>query len=92
MITAESEHSVIEKADGSLRLLVENGGVVSDGKGVNVPNKQLTVPTLSQRDLKIIDFAKEHEVEFLALSFTRNAKDVANLKSAAEGLQGGSDC
>ena len=80
--------SVTEKSDGTLRLLVEEGGVISDGKGVNVPNKQLTVPTLSSRDLKIIEFVKEHEVEILALSFTRNAKDVANLKSAAEGFKG----
>ena len=80
--------SVVEKAEGSLHLLVENGGVVSNGKGVNILNKQLTVPTLSQRDLKIIDFAKELEVEFLALSFTRNAKDIANLKSAAENFKG----
>jgi pyruvate kinase len=80
--------SVVEKADGSLHLLVENGGVVSNGKGVNILNKQLTVSTLSQRDLKIIDFAKELEVEFLALSFTRNAKDIANLKSAAESFKG----
>jgi len=79
--------SVTGKTDGSLRLLVENDGVIDDGKGINVPNKQLTVPTLSSRDLKIIDFAKEQEVEFLALSFTRNAKDVANLKSAAEGFK-----
>jgi pyruvate kinase len=79
---------VAEKADGTLRLMVKNGGVISDGKGVNVPNKQLTVPTLSARDMKIIEFAKEYEVEFLALSFTRSAKDIANLRSAAEGFNG----
>jgi len=79
---------VTEKADGTLRLLVKNGGVIADGKGVNVPNKQLQVPTLSPRDMKIIEFAKEHEVEILALSFTRNAKDIANLRSAAEGFKG----
>ena len=42
---------VVEKTDESLRLLVMNGGVIDDGKGVNVPNKQLSVPTLSPRDL-----------------------------------------
>ena len=57
---------IVEKSNGSLQLLVESDGVVSNGKGVNVPNKQLTVPTLSLRDLKIIDFAKDHEIEFLA--------------------------
>ena len=79
---------ITEKADGSLRLLVENGGVISDGKGVNIPNKQLSVPTLSQKDIKLIEFAKKQDVEVLALSFTRNAKDVANLRSAAEGFEG----
>ncbi len=79
---------VTEKADGSLRLLAENNGVVSDGKGINIPNKQLMVPTLSQRDYRIIEFAQEHEVEFLALSFTRNAKDITKLRSTAEKFAG----
>jgi pyruvate kinase len=79
---------VTEKSDGTLRLLVKNGGELADGKGVNVPNKQLTVPTLSARDMKIIEFAKEYEVEFLALSFTRDVKDISNLRSAAEGFEG----
>jgi len=79
---------VAEKADGTLRLLVKNGGVIANGKGVNVPNKQLPVPTLSARDRKIIEFAKEVNIEILALSFTRSAKDIANLRSAAEGFKG----
>jgi pyruvate kinase len=79
---------VTEKGEGTLRLLVKSGGVIADGKGVNVPNKQLPLPTLSARDMKLIDFAKECEVEVLALSFTRNAEDVANLRSAADGFEG----
>ena len=79
---------VVQKTDELLRLLVMNGGVIGDGKGVNVPNKQLSVPTLSPRDLKIIEFAKENEIEYFALSFTRSAKDIANLRSAAERFKG----
>jgi len=79
---------VTEKGEGTLRLLVKNGGVIADGKGVNIPNKQLPLPTLSARDRKLIDFAIEHEVEVLALSFTRTANDVANLRSAADGFKG----
>jgi pyruvate kinase len=79
---------VTETVEGTLRLLVKNGGMIADGRGVNVPNKQLKVPTLSARDRKLIDFAKECDVEVLALSFTRNAKDVANLRSAADGFKG----
>jgi len=80
--------SVTEKSEGSLSLLVEQGGVLANGKGVNIPNKQLLVPTLSERDLKIIEFSKEYEIEYLALSFTRNEEDVAILRSAAEGFNG----
>lgn len=79
---------VTEKEEGILRLLVKNGGVIANGKGINIPNKRLKVPTLSAWDRKLIDFAKEYQVEILALSFTRNAKDVANLRSAADGFKG----
>jgi pyruvate kinase len=79
---------VLEKTAESLRLLALNGGVIDDGKGINVPNKQLKVPTLSRRDIEIVEFAKKFEVEYLALSFTRSAEDIQNLKSMAEGFKG----
>ncbi len=79
---------VVEKTSESLSLLAVNGGVIDDGKGVNVPNKRLAVPTVSPWDNKIIEFAEEQEIEYLALSFTRNAKDIANLRSAAENFKG----
>ena len=79
---------VIEKENGILRLSVMNGGEIGDGKGVNIPNKQLSVPTLSKKDLEIIEFAKKYYVEYIALSFTRSVQDVNNLKSKAHGFEG----
>ncbi len=79
---------VIEKIDGVLRLLVMTGGEIADGKGVNIPNKQLSVPSLSKKDLEVIEFAKKHYVEYIALSFTRNAQDLNNLKAKAERFKG----
>ncbi len=76
---------VIEKKDGILSLLVMNNGEIDDGKGVNIPNKKFSIPTLSMRDLEIIEFAKENNLEFIALSFTRNVQDIQNLKSKAKG-------
>ncbi len=67
---------VVEKTNRKLRLLVINGGVVENGNGVNIPNKHLSVPTLSDWDMEVLEFAKKHGVEYVALSFTRNAKDV----------------
>ena len=79
---------VVEKKDRKLRLLTLDSGVIEDGKGVNVPNKHLSVPTFPEKDLEIIRFAKKHDVEYVALSFTRNAEDVKNL-SQTNGFEGG---
>jgi len=79
---------VVEKQEGVMKLLVATSGEIDDGKGVNIPNKKLAVPTLSSKDLEIIDLATENDVEFIALSFTRNAQDVNNLKKKAKGFKG----
>ncbi|MGA2385328.1 MAG: pyruvate kinase [Candidatus Bathyarchaeia archaeon] len=85
---AKIRSHVVEKADGKLRLKVVNGGTIEDGKGVNIPNKHLTVPTLCERDLEILKLCKKLDVEYVALSFTRNAKDVENL-SQTHKFEGG---
>ena len=82
------ETQVVEKTSKKLRLKVISGGEIADGKGVNVPNKQLAVPTLSTKDNELIEFAKKWGVEYIALSFTRNAQDVINVRSEAEGFDG----
>jgi pyruvate kinase len=79
---------VVEKHNESLHLLVINGGEIGDGKGVNIPNKQLSVPSLSKKDLKVVTFAIEYEADFIALSFTRSVQDLLNLKSEADGFEG----
>jgi pyruvate kinase len=73
-------HTIVaEKAEEKLRLLVLTGGSIEDGKGVNLPKRHLAVSTLSEKDLEIVDFAIKHDVEYIALSFTRNACDVEDL-------------
>jgi pyruvate kinase len=70
---------IVEKGSHKLRLHALTAGAIEDGKGVNVPNKHLSVSTLSQKDLEVVRFAKKHDVEYAALSFTRSAKDIAEL-------------
>ena len=79
---AKIESEVSGSEDGRLSLQVRVGGTLENGKGVNCPGRRLDVPTLSERDLTLIDFAKEQEVEVIALSFTRNADDIRNLRKA----------
>jgi pyruvate kinase len=76
---------VAEKSDEKLRLLVLIGGTIEDGKGVNLPNKRLSVSTLTDYDLEIVDFARKSDVEYIALSFTRNACDVEDLAKIYKG-------
>jgi pyruvate kinase len=71
---------VERKRDGKVHLRMLDEGVIQKNKGVNVPGKRLNVPRLSEKDLQAIEYAKEKDVEFLALSFTRDASDVTNLK------------
>jgi pyruvate kinase len=70
---------VVEKHARQLRLLTLNSGVIEDGKGVNIPNKHLSVPTLPKKDQALIEFAEKYDIEYIALSFTRNAEDVKNV-------------
>ena len=79
---------ILEKNNGILRLKTISGGEIADGKGVNIPNKQLSIPTLSKKDKDIIRFAEKSDIEYIALSFTRNAQDIVNLRSEAEGFKG----
>jgi len=79
---------VVELKDRKLRLLTLDSGVIEDGKGINIPNKHLSVPTFPEKDLEIIRFAKKHDVEYVALSFTRNAEDVKTL-SQTNNFEGG---
>ncbi len=80
---------VASKSDRKLNLLFMDDGAIEDGKGVNVPNKPLSVSTFSEKDLDLIKFAAKLDAEYVALSFTRDAKDVENLTAQTKSFEGG---
>lgn len=59
---------------------VINGGKVSNKKGVNVPNVDLSMDYVSPRDYKDIVFAVKEDFDFIAASFVRTAKDIKELR------------
>ncbi len=63
---------------------VKSGGVVSDSKGVNVPNVSLSMPYMSQKDIDDIVFGIKEDVDFIAASFVRTADDVLQIRSLLE--------
>ena len=60
--------------------IVENGGVVSNNKGVNVPNVALSMPYVSERDKADIIFGIEQGFDFIAASFVRTAEDILQIR------------
>ena len=69
---------------------VKNGGVISNKKGVNVPNVSLSMPYMSEKDISDILFGIEQDVDFIAASFVRTANDVLEVRHLLE-KNGGSD-
>lgn len=59
---------------------VLNDGVISDKKGVNVPNVDLTMPFISEKDYGDICFAVDNDYDFIAASFVRTAEDVMEIR------------
>jgi pyruvate kinase len=59
---------------------VESGGVISSGKGVNLPGAVLPIPALTGKDLVDLEFALAHGVDYVALSFVQSAEDVLELR------------
>ncbi len=63
---------------------VNNGGVISNKKGVNIPNVSLSMPYMSQKDKDDIIFGIENGFDFIAASFVRCADDVTEVKKIIE--------
>ncbi len=59
---------------------VLNGGKISNKKGVNVPNVDLSMPFMSEKDKSDLLFGIEHDFDFIAASFTRTADDINEMR------------
>ena len=66
--------------DNEVVAKVVHGGTLSSKKGVNLPNTQISLPCLTKKDLADLQFALEHGVEWIGLSFVRRASDIQELK------------
>jgi pyruvate kinase len=59
---------------------VEVGGLISSGKGVNLPGTYLPIPSLTEKDESDLEFALGIGADYIALSFVRTAADVEHLR------------
>ncbi len=65
---------------GDIVCRVENAGMVSDHKNINVPGAHLTMPFLSKQDIDDIRFGLKNHVDFIAASFTSCAGDILEIR------------
>jgi pyruvate kinase len=78
--------------DGKLKLFVEKvegdevyttvlrGGTIRGRRGVNIPDADLSIPTITKKDKEDLLFGLEQKVDFITLSFVRTAKDIHDLR------------
>jgi pyruvate kinase len=71
---------VIRADKDAILCSAEVGGVISDRKGVNVPDAVVPVPALTDKDRRDLAFAVEHGADWIALSFVQRPEDVAEAR------------
>lgn len=64
----------------SVKTKVLHGGILSSNKGVNLPNTRVSLPCLTDKDLKDLEYALTLNVDWIGLSFVRSARDIIELR------------
>jgi len=68
------------KTDTSVICEILNGGILKPKKGMNLPGMKLSTPSITEKDFADLEFALRFRVDFIALSFVRQAEDILQLK------------
>ncbi len=71
---------VIRKDEGQTVCEVLIGGPLHSRKGINLPDTNVSIPSITERDWECVDWAIQHKVEYLALSFVRSSDEIDQLK------------
>ncbi|NVE95035.1 pyruvate kinase [Altererythrobacter lutimaris] len=76
---------VIKAEADSILCSAEVGGVISDRKGVNVPDAEVPIPALTEKDRKDLAFAVQQGVDWIGLSFVQRPEDLAEARKLMGG-------
>ena len=67
-------------SDNRVKVAVLTPGILSSKKGVNLPDTNISLPSLSEKDLNDLDFIIGEDIDWVALSFVRRPEDVTELR------------
>ncbi len=74
------ELKVIESTPDTVTCKVRIGGMLKENKGINLPGVQVSAPSLTEKDKKDLRFGIQNDVDYVALSFVREAEDLQDVK------------
>ena len=74
------ELKVTEIRDVDVVTEVVYGGPLKSRKGINLPFTKVSAPSLTEKDLKDLEFGLENDVDWIALSFVRRAEDIHSMR------------
>lgn len=74
------ELRVLDQHEDEVMTQVLHGGILKSKKGINLPDTNVSVPSLTEKDLIDLAFGLAHDVDWIALSFVRKAEDIMELR------------
>ena len=75
---------VLKKSKNELECKVLDGGKLGSKRHVNLPGIRINLPSVTEKDKRDIAFGLKEDVDFIALSFVRNASDIDDLKEVVK--------
>ena len=72
---------IVGKTKTAVQTTVEFGGELRSKQGINYPDGTLDIPAVTEKDLEYLAFGLEQDVDFVAVSFVRSAKDIHKVKA-----------
>ena len=82
------ELRVTALTDTEITCIVENAGIVSSRKGVNIPDVAVNLPALTEKDISDVIFGITAGFDYIAVSFVRSAADVLEIRKILEDNNG----
>ncbi|MFA4817864.1 MAG: pyruvate kinase [Parcubacteria group bacterium] len=82
---------VIQKSKDYLLAEVIEGGIIKNHKGVNIPDAKLKIGAVTKKDERDLKFALKSDVDFIALSFVSNRKEIESIKKKIKKILGRND-
>ncbi|HWB19174.1 MAG TPA: pyruvate kinase [Phycisphaerales bacterium] len=82
----------VSRTDDKLTCVVKQGGLVTTGKGINLPDSHLRIEALTSHDFECVEWAVKNDLDFIAMSFVRSADEIRVLNEELRRLHAKYGC